>query len=104
MTTIETVIVGTAAKGAQARETLSRLGTGEEVTLRREPLNRYDDNAVACYVAGVHCGFIPRVANPPLARALDRGAQASCTIIERLRLSPRGGVIDEAKVRVRFDE
>lgn len=104
MTMIETVIVGTAPKGAQARETLSRLGPGDEVTLRREPLNRYDDNAVACYVAGVHCGFIPKVANPPVARALDRGAPVSCTIVERLRLSPKGGVIAEAKVRVRFDE
>lgn len=104
MTMIETVIVGTAHKGFLAKESLSRLGPGDEVTLRRDAANRFDENAVACYVAGVHCGFIPKVANPPVARALDRGVAASCTIVEAIRLSPKGFVIHEAKIRVRFDE
>ncbi|KAH8119200.1 SNF2 family N-terminal domain-containing protein [Phellopilus nigrolimitatus] len=49
------------------------VGPGEEVTLTREPLNRYDRNAIQVKnIAGAQVGHIPRTIAAKLAPLLDR--------------------------------
>ena len=56
------------------RESLPTLAVGDEVTLRREPENRYDKRAVEVLDAdGRKLGYVARVDNPALARMMDAG-------------------------------
>jgi hypothetical protein len=56
-------------------QALPSLTTGTRLALVREPENPYDSNAVAVHLAavGLKLGFVPRAANPPVARLIDRG-------------------------------
>jgi len=48
--------------------------------LRREPENRYDDQAIAIYYGEVRIGYIPRYENPVLARLLDGGVELQAKV------------------------
>ncbi|UGL62813.1 HIRAN domain-containing protein [Xanthomonas phage MET13-T1] len=71
MSQMRTYIVGSVHhKGA--REAIADLRTDEVLTLRREPHNQYDRNAVAVYDAcGQMLGYIPRQDAPAVAKVLD---------------------------------
>lgn len=75
MTEISTVIVGTSFKGQQAVDAVGMMAVGQAVRLVRDRGNRYDANAVACHYLGISVGFVPRVANPRVAAAMDAGAE-----------------------------
>jgi hypothetical protein len=63
------------------------LALGERLLLRAEPDNPYDANAVAVHRAdGPMLGFIPRVANEPIARLLAAGARIDAEVVERLHV------------------
>jgi len=65
----------------------------------RDGANRHDAYAVACHYRGLHVGFIPREANTPVARALDRGAVV--TAIVEAPASLNGKYIKaEARLRI----
>lgn len=64
-------IVGTHFRGSEAKQIVNNLDEGDTVDLVREPDNKYDANAVACYVDDVHVGYIPAANNLELALALD---------------------------------
>ena len=50
-----------------------QLAIGKKLTLRREPDNHYDANAIALYY-GVHkLGFVPRDSNHTIAKVMDAG-------------------------------
>lgn len=50
-----------------------QLAIGKKPTLRREPDNHYDANAIALYY-GVHkLGFVPRDSNHTIAKVMDAG-------------------------------
>ena len=51
------------------------LKSGEPVTMRREPENPYDANAVALFAKGVKLGYIPKRENTTLAMLLDQNAR-----------------------------
>lgn len=72
MPQLQTVIVGAqwVADGDAILAT-SKLVGGETITLKRDPTNPEDTNAVQCWVGGQHIGFIPARQNPDIARALD---------------------------------
>ncbi|WP_456382877.1 HIRAN domain-containing protein [Hydrogenimonas sp.] len=53
---------------------------GEALSLRREPRNPHDANAVAIYRGPIRIGYIPRRLNPPIATRMDRGERFSCHI------------------------
>lgn len=74
MPEITAVIVGSKNYDC-ALDALQKMNEGDVVRLEREPANSYDRNAVACHFLGIKIGFIPKVANPPLAAAMDAGAQ-----------------------------
>lgn len=53
---------------------LSSLAIGDQIELVREALNPFDGNAIAVHgVDGLKFGYIPRVANEPIAQMLDSG-------------------------------
>jgi hypothetical protein len=63
-----------------------QLRRGEQLVLRAEPGNSYDANAVAVDRAdGLMLGYVPRLANAPVARLLAQGARIDAVIIESLR-------------------
>lgn len=82
MIAIPTVLVGTAFKGAAAKSAIALMRPGDAVQLVREPNNQFDPLAVACHYRGLHVGYIPRQANPAIARALDAGRELACTVRE----------------------
>lgn len=49
----------------------------------REAANPYDADAVAVHLDGLKLGFIPREANSPVARLVDRG---DCVTAEAVRI------------------
>jgi DNA helicase-4 len=66
----ETNVVGMRYDGRN--QNASHLKTGDELFLRREPLNRYDRNAIEVLTSeGVQIGFISRNVAFYIARALD---------------------------------
>ena len=73
MAEITSVIVGTKFRGQEAIDAIARMQPGDTVRLEREPENKYDLNAVSCHYLGRHVGYIPKLVNPRLAAAMDRG-------------------------------
>lgn len=55
-----------------------------KLTLVREAANPYDANAVAVHLDGLKLGFIPRKANSPVARLLDRGERVVAEVVRML--------------------
>ena len=57
-----------------AREAIAELRAEEALTLRREPLNPHDRNAVAVFDAcGQQLGYVPRQDAPTVAKVMDLG-------------------------------
>jgi len=53
---------------------------GERLTLRREPTNPYDPNAIAIYRGNIHIGYLPKRYNIPYARLMDEGESLKCHV------------------------
>lgn len=47
----------------------------QEVTLVREPGNRFDPNAVQVWIDGVRVGYVPKTQNAVLAKFIDTTGQ-----------------------------
>lgn len=66
-----------------AREAVGKLRKGEELSLRREPENPHDRNAVAVHnCQGRKLGYVPRQDAGAIAKVIDTGLpyKASCRI------------------------
>jgi hypothetical protein len=74
---------------------LGRIEPGTKFALVREADNPYDANAVAVYLDGLKLGFIPREANSPVARLLDRGERVSAQVLRMLDIQRASEVPDE---------
>lgn len=74
---INAAVVGTKFRPnvAEALDALGKMNEGDVVRLEREPGNQHDRNAVQVHFLSVFVGYIPKVANPLLAAAMDAGAQ-----------------------------
>ncbi len=57
------------------------LRPGVRLELVREPGNPYDANAIAVYWQGRRVGYVPREANPEVARMMDEGRPARAVVI-----------------------
>lgn len=100
---LDTVIVGTGFKGQSAIEAVGMMTAGDTVRLVRDRGNRYDTNAVACHFLGIHVGFVPKVANPRLAAAMDAGAAPTAIVTTAATVDERRGgqrVKIEPKIRI----
>ena len=71
----------------EANEQWGKMQVGDRLTLRREPDNRHDDNAIRVEWRGHMIGYLPRARNRILADALDRGERLSGRIL-RLDADP----------------
>lgn len=75
-----------------SEETLKELPVGTPIVLVREPENRVDPRAVACYepdgdadgykALGRKLGFIPANLNADISAAMDAGRAAYATLID----------------------
>ena len=52
---------------------VSQIRVGDPLTLKREPNNPHDSNAIQVLWQGHLLGFVPRRENKAVARAMDRG-------------------------------
>jgi len=63
---------------------------GSVLTLRREPDNAHDPNAIAVLASGgAQVGFVPREVAASLAEELDAGGVWSAVVLRERRASPR---------------
>ncbi len=82
MTTLRTVLVGTEHQGREALTAVIGLRLGDEIELHREPGNRFDRNAIACWFRGRLLGYIPRKQNTPVARVMDAGVAVRAVVAD----------------------
>lgn len=66
-------VVGIKHRGPEALAAVRQMKAGDRVRLVREPDNQYDSNAVQVWFLAVFIGYIPKVANPRIAAAMDAG-------------------------------
>lgn len=74
---------------------LGRITPGTKLALVREAANPYDADAVAVHLDGLKLGFIPREANSPVARLLDRGERVTAEVVRMLDIRRSIEVPDE---------
>lgn len=98
----QAALVGTKFCGAAAINALGRLRVGDYVRLVREADNRHDGNAVQCWAFGTRLGFVSRIANPPIARAMDSGAAVEAIVVTEPEIIG-GRVRREPLLAVRWD-
>lgn len=93
MNEIRTVLVGSkhVPGGVEAVRALNK---GDVLTLRREPNNPVDRNAVACYLGETRLGFIPMKVNRGCAAALDAGIAVSCEVTLEAIVQEFRGTLD----------
>jgi hypothetical protein len=101
MTEVPTCIVGTKFHGIGALAAVEAMRVGQPITLKRVNHPK-DPNAVECHYLGVFCGFVPRQANPAIARAFDAGKTPIAFITERAVVRA-GRVRVEPKITVSWD-
>jgi len=58
---------------------------GERFHLVAEPFNPHDPNALAVHRGGTKLGYVPRVANAPIAALLKSGAAIDARVVGHLR-------------------
>jgi hypothetical protein len=64
-------------------ELWNELHSGVEVTLRREPTNKWDKNAIEVIYKNHRLGYLEKEVSLRLASQMDRGAKAIATVAGR---------------------
>src|SRR5215211_5647330 len=72
-----------------ARDAPQLAARGKPLTLRRDPDNPHDPNAIAVEAAGEQVGWVPREIAEELAPELDAGRAWSAVVLREQRPSPR---------------
>ncbi len=98
-----TKIVGTKHYGASAIAAVGSLREGERITLRREPGNKVDPNAVSCLRGEYFLGYVPRRDNHELARLMDHGATATAEVRDRA-IMLGGSIQEEPRINITVEE
>jgi hypothetical protein len=70
-------------------EALDRPELGAPLTLRRDPGNEHDPNAIMVLAGEEQIGWVPRELAAELAAELDAGRPWSAIVLREQRLSPR---------------
>lgn len=69
--------------GSHRQDEISKCDIGEAITLRHDPMNKFDSSAVAVYsVRGVQMGFIPK-SHKAIRRRVIAGNAVSATVAEK---------------------
>jgi len=85
-------VAGVAGAGLHHADALQDPGAapGEPLTLRRDPANPHDPNAIAVLTAsGAQLGFVPREVAEALAPRLDAGEPHAAIVLREQRATPR---------------
>jgi hypothetical protein len=88
----ELVVAGVAGAARFHEDVLqsAALAPGAMLSLRREPANEHDPNAIAVLAAdGAQVGFVPREVAATLAPQIDAGRTWSAIVLRERRPSPR---------------
>lgn len=99
MPDIITPIVGSKWRGEQAAETLRALRHDLAVRLVRENHPK-DANAVQVWALGCWVGYLSRIVNEPIARALDAERPVSAFVVELAQFYPSGKLKREPMLKV----
>ena len=75
-------VVGAFYRGAEAVEATAALQPGDTLSVKREPENEYDQNAVAVYLGSIHIGYIERGQAAWLSPWLDQDVSYNCVVQE----------------------
>jgi HIRAN domain-containing protein len=82
-------IASVAGAARHHAEALERPALGAPLTLRRDPGNEHDPNAIQVLAGGEQIGWVPRELAAELAGELDAGRPWSAIALREQRLSPR---------------
>jgi len=84
-------VAGAARHHAQALADEHAVAPGRPLTLRRDPGNEHDPNAIAVHAEGgvAQLGWVPREVAAELAPALDAGRPWAAIALRERRASPR---------------
>jgi hypothetical protein len=85
-------VVGVAGAGRHHAEALrsDAVAPGRPLTLRRDPENPHDSNAIAVHASdGEQVGWVPREVAAELAPQIDSGRPWSAVVLREQRSSPR---------------
>jgi HIRAN domain len=87
-------VVGVAGAGLHHAEAIDSdaVGPGRPLSLRRDPDNPHDPNAIAVHAvdeAAEQVGWVPRELAAELAAELDAGSEWSALVLREQRRSPR---------------
>lgn len=74
-------MVGASFRPHSAKDVIRALNIGDEVELRADPDNAYDDTAVGCHAGGEHIGFVPKDRNADLFARLMDGEEILAEVI-----------------------
>lgn len=85
-------VVGIRHRGPEALAAVRQMKAGDRVRLVREADNPYDGNAVQIWFMAMFIGYVPKVANPSIAAAMDAGIAPEAVV----DMAPivRGGWLD----------
>ncbi len=82
----ETTVAGVSYKnkgGTNRQSILKRLSPGQGLILKREPRNRYDNNAVKVLTGGrKQIGYIPKLDAKRVAAVMDSGTTVKCSVVK----------------------
>lgn len=84
------------------------LEEGDELDVRREPNNEYDDMAVALYKGNKKVGYVPRELTEKVNSSIESGSYIDAIVMwpyqEELNMVPRVHLMDaEARMKERAD-
>jgi hypothetical protein len=84
-------VTGVAGAGRHHADALSSdaAAPGKPLTLRRDPGNPHDANAIAVHAGDEQVGWVPRELAAELAAELDAGQPWSAVVLREQRASPR---------------
>lgn len=80
-------------------ECAARALVGQAARLVRDRENKHDRNAVAVWLLGRDCGFVPASHNAGLAAAMDSGAEPYAVVVQQGKVG-RGRMMPEVLVEV----
>lgn len=72
---------------------------GKEISLIREPENKYDEAAIAVYFNNEKIGYLPRAENATIALLMDQQATVTATITD---LNPEADAWEKVWMEVRM--
>lgn len=75
-------VVGIHFRGRDVKELAASLPLGTELSLRREPENEHDQNAIMVYYLDTHIGYVNRQSALWIAPDMDEGVEYTALLVD----------------------